>query len=99
MQEKIILDAISIENFLSKIDGLIQKRLNEKFNAPKTRDEITYMTRKEVARFLKISLPTLHDWTKLGMIPSYKIGTRVYYKTDEVSTALRRTNYLKHKNF
>ncbi|MFT0156034.1 helix-turn-helix domain-containing protein [Tenacibaculum ascidiaceicola] len=42
------------------------------------------LTRNEAKDFLNISLPTLNNWTKKGMIKSYGIGGRVYYKKNEI---------------
>ena len=47
-----------------------------------------YITRKEVAALLQITLPTVHDWTKKGVLRAYKIGKRVYYKPAEVTAAM-----------
>lgn len=52
-----------------------------------------YLTRKEVAKLLRISLVTLHSYTKKGMIPAYRIGCRVLYKFNEVSCSINRINY------
>ncbi|MCK5820485.1 MAG: helix-turn-helix domain-containing protein, partial [Bacteroidales bacterium] len=42
------------------------------------------ITRLEAAHILRITLPTLHSWTKKGYLKSYRIGIRtVYYKLDE----------------
>jgi excisionase family DNA binding protein len=46
------------------------------------------ITRKQAARTLCISLPTLHDWTKTGKIIAYRIGSRVLYKPTELLSAL-----------
>jgi len=42
------------------------------------------ITRQETAKILKISLPTLHNWTKNGILPSHKVSTRVRYKKSEI---------------
>ena len=47
-----------------------------------------FLTREEVATFLKVSLPTLHDWTNRGILKSYGIGRKVRYKETEVLNAL-----------
>ena len=47
-----------------------------------------YLTRKEVAALLQITLPTVNDWTRKGVLKAYKIGKRVYYKPLEVSAAM-----------
>lgn len=55
--------------------------INKQLNPPKV-DK--YLTREEVASLLKISLPTLHDWTKKGFLQSYRIGNALRYKEEEV---------------
>lgn len=59
----------------------------------------SYVTRFEVASMLKISLPTLSEWTKLGWLTSYKMGNRVYYKLNEVESAIEKLSNNKHKKY
>lgn len=47
------------------------------------------LTRKETTAFLKISLATLHRWTKDGLLRSYSLGGKVYYKQHELLHALK----------
>ncbi|MEX2568015.1 MAG: helix-turn-helix domain-containing protein [Cyclobacteriaceae bacterium] len=54
------------------------------------------MTRKETADKLKISLVTLNDWTKRGLIQSYLIGGRVLYKDSEIEASLYKTQTVKY---
>jgi excisionase family DNA binding protein len=56
-----------------------------------------YITRAEVARLLKITLPTLHDWTKQGWLKAYKIGSRVLYKLEEVQQSVEKLSSIKFK--
>jgi hypothetical protein len=37
---------------------------------------------------LKIDLSSVHNWTKKGILTSYQIGGRVYYKRAEVESAI-----------
>ncbi|WP_262884008.1 helix-turn-helix domain-containing protein [Muricauda hadalis] len=53
------------------------------------------MTRKETAKLLCISLPTLNDWTKTGIVKAHRIGNRVLYKEQEVLEALNEVRTLK----
>ena len=48
-----------------------------------------YLTRKEVAKSLSITLPTLSVWTKSGKLKAYRISRRVWYKSDEVEKCLK----------
>ena len=47
-----------------------------------------YATRKQAAAALHISLPTLTDFIKRGLLPAYKIGGRILLKWDEIDAAL-----------
>ena len=51
-------------------------------NNEKQKDEL--LTRKEAVEFLKISYPTLHNWTKNKVIRPVRIGGRVYYQKAEL---------------
>ncbi len=50
------------------------------------------LTRQETARFLGVSLPTLHEWTTSGKITANRIGTRVRYYQTDVEAALNKIN-------
>ena len=75
------------EEYQSDID-LIKSQLQDlkKHFQPKEPNE--YLTRVEVAEMLKIDLSSVHNWTKKGILTSYQIGGRVYYKRLEVENAI-----------
>lgn len=79
------------EEYQSDID-LIKSQLQElkKHFQPKTPNE--YLTRVEIAEMLKIDLSSVHNWTKKGILTSYQIGGRVYYKRNEIETAIVKLN-------
>src|SRR5215510_1703776 len=88
---EILFTGLSVNDLLFRIEKLIDAKIGtiSQVNFEKQSD---YYSRKEVAKLLKITLPTLHDWTKLGYLKSYKIGTRVLYKPNEVKEALEKGN-------
>lgn len=47
-----------------------------------------YLTRNEVAEFLKVDISSVHNFRKRGLLKAYSIGTRVYFKRDEVEQSL-----------
>jgi len=51
-----------------------------------------YLTRKEVAKILKVSLVTLSDWNKKGVLKPYRLGNLIRYKRDEIDQALISIN-------
>lgn len=87
---------------ISEIEALIKKAVEEVWNnkvelegknnlQPWNNIQLSdksLLSRKETAALLRISLPTLSDWTKKGLIKSYCIGRKVFYKDNEVNSAL-----------
>ncbi len=54
----------------------------------KLKEPETLLTRKETAELLKINLSTLWAWTNKGLVKSYAIGNRIYYKRHEILETL-----------
>ena len=52
-----------------------------------------YSTRKETAKQLKVSLPTLNEYTKRNLITGYRFGVRVMYKQSDIEASLKNMNY------
>ena len=48
----------------------------------------SYLTRKETAKLLNVSLPTLNEYSKSGKIKAYRVGVRVLYKQSEIESSL-----------
>jgi len=53
---------------------------------PKT--PTVYMSRKEVAKMLKVDLSTINNWRRRNVLKSYGISGRVYYKRSEIENAI-----------
>ena len=49
-----------------------------------------FLTRKETAARLNITLATLHQYTLSGKIAANRIGNRVLYKESDIQNALRQ---------
>ena len=86
---------------LAELRNMIGEVVEEKFQSfgerTQKNNNSEYITRLETAQLLKISLPTLHDWTRQGWLQSYKMGSRVLYKVREVEEALKKVHSIKHK--
>lgn len=94
--EQILIQAINLEELLDKIGELIEKKLSAR---PPDKIDVEHLSRLEVSELLKISLPTLNEWTKLGWLKSYKIGNRVLYKSKEVEESLQKVTSKKFKKY
>jgi hypothetical protein len=71
----------------------VVKRLEDKFFSKikdylKPKEQTVYLTRKEVAKMLKIDISSVHNWSKRGILKPYQIGYRVYYKLAEVENSI-----------
>lgn len=68
------------------IDQAFEKHLTKiKTEGPKsieTREDL--LTVAELAKYLKVSRQTIHNWKRDGLIPFHRKGRRVYFKLSEV---------------
>ncbi len=48
-----------------------------------------YLTRKEASKILKVTLVTLSNWDKKGVLQPYRIGNAIRYKREEIESALQ----------
>jgi excisionase family DNA binding protein len=99
------MENITYNNLPQAIQGLYGlfkdihelKILVEKSLESRTSELVTseLLTRKEAADLLGVSLPTLNDWTKNGIVQGYRIASRVRYKKSELESSLKiiRTHY------
>lgn len=56
-------------------------------------DGIKYYTRKETAREMNITLPTLSKYVKKGLIECRKIGNRVLFSKQDIENALQKREF------
>ena len=94
--ENVIFTSLTKE----QLNSIIQTALVEvpnTFNELKNSSVEPPLTRKEAARFLKISLPTLWKWTKHGIIKSQVIAKRPYYTMSGLLEALANGSVQKYK--
>ena len=75
---------------ISSVNIVIQnlvRRINE-LESKSGVDESQYLTRKQCAERLHITLPTLHAYINQGVLTAYKIGRRTLFKASDVDNAL-----------
>lgn len=85
---KIILQGISPEELNTELLKGISECL-EKLVATPEPNPVKYYTRLEVAEMLSVSLPTIHDWCKKDILKPYRLGSRIYFKSDELELSLK----------
>lgn len=92
---QVLFSTISISELESRIAKILTEILDRQgHKTTAAADE--YITRKETAQILKISVVTLHHWTRQGLIQHYKISSRVRYKRAEVMQLLENGSLTKY---
>jgi excisionase family DNA binding protein len=93
----IILQGINTDDLRKLFQEVLEEQLSQVSTTQKSGKGLAYLNRFEVAKLLSISLPTLNNWSKAGIIQSYRIGNRVLYKPEEIDQAIKSVRNLKYK--
>lgn len=89
------LIGLNLNEFLGHISKMMDDKLANLGKPENSQPE--YLSRKEVAKLLDISLPTLNQWTKDGLLPFTKKGNRVYYNREDITLAMATSATHKYK--
>lgn len=73
------------ESIRSIVKELVPQQKNKLEKLPST-DEL--LTVDETLKLLKCSKQALWNWRKNGILPSYRLGNRVYYKKSDIFNKL-----------
>lgn len=98
--EQVIFTAISLQELGDKISQIVEEKIKPLFTKNSEQDENSqelYLTRRETATLFRISLPTLNNYTKQGIIQGHRIGRRVLYKKNEVEGMLQEIISTKYR--
>jgi excisionase family DNA binding protein len=86
-----VFTSVPVEQLTTALTEAVYNRvapLLQSINKPEPETQL--LTRKEAAKLLGVSLPTILDWTKSGKITGYRISSRIRYKRHELETALAK---------
>ena len=83
--KQLIFDVLSKE----ELEDLIGKSLKEVIkNNPLCPPDQELLTREEACKLLKVDSSTLWRWTNKGKVIAYGIGSRRFYKKEELLSSL-----------
>lgn len=90
MIQETVLISLPLDQLETLVQNAIGKAIKEYSLAlhKEQENKPEYLTRKQVAEKLHLSLGTLDQYVKKGLINSYTIGHRVLFKNDEVNSSL-----------
>lgn len=91
--ENFIMSSIPLNELITVISETVKIEFERQNNLSTPPPESEYISRKTTAQILGISLPTLNDWSKRGLIPSYRIASRIRYKKDEVLNSVSQRKF------
>jgi len=89
--QNLLLSSFSLEQFKTEISEDVFYKiapLIQSVQQPVKETEL--LTRKEAAKLLGVSLPTILDWTKTGKIIGYRISSRIRYKRSDLENSLSK---------
>lgn len=79
---------LSTEDLKAIFGEVVKTELDDVKKHLQPKEPNRYLTRQDVAKMLKIDLSSVHNWTKKGVLTSYQISGRVYYKLNEVENSI-----------
>jgi hypothetical protein len=66
---------------------LIREEIQAALDSTQKPEPVNFLTRREAAQKLRISLPSLHKYTKCGLVKCRRVGGRVLYEAGELDKA------------
>jgi len=89
-----LIQNVTAEEFSETLRLIVR----EEISAIQTK-ELTprFLSRQEVANLLKISLPTLNEYTRTGIIKGSRIGSRILYAESDIKESVKDIPTLKYR--
>lgn len=88
MKDSLLIQNVTVEELTEMLRSTIREEINTNRVIPEPSEEKN-LTRKETAKLLRISLPTLNSYTKNGLLKAYTIGNRVLYSEKDIKTSVK----------
>ena len=86
-----LFSSLPLDRLKSEISEAVKREVAPLFEtANSAKPETELLTRKQAAKLLCVSLPTILDWTKTGKITGYRIASRIRYKRAELENSLSK---------
>jgi hypothetical protein len=89
-----LIQNVTAEEFSETLRLIVR----EEISAIQTKESTPrFLSRQEVANLLKISLPTLNEYTRTGIIKGSRIGSRILYDELSIKEAVKDIPTLKYR--
>ena len=94
--EQATFTQLSIEQLTSIINEAVQVQVSNLQSEGQTLPQ-EYLTVKNVTELLQVSTSTVNNWKRSGVLPSYQIGGRVYFKRTDIDNAFVQLKSDRHE--
>jgi excisionase family DNA binding protein len=95
-QNLVVMDYPTLESMMNQTFEKILKGMHDLINLKPIKesiDGIDLIDTEETLSILKVSKMTIHNWKKKGIIKSYKVGRKIYFKKSELIEGIKRQKY------
>lgn len=83
---------ITPDQFKTEILNGISEQLQEFSKIFEVKEPAVWITLKETAELLGVTVTTIHNWKKQQIIKDYKIGSRVRFNRNEIEQILKNSS-------
>jgi excisionase family DNA binding protein len=92
--ERQILISLTPEELKTIVSEAVRSELSSLASKTGTHNtKLEFLSRKETASLLGVSLVTLNTWVKDGKINAHRIGSSVRFKSDEIVSSLKKIKH------
>jgi excisionase family DNA binding protein len=96
METNLVLTSIPLTEIENRIADIVDQKFRSILSGitqlPPNNLSSEFLSRKDTAKLLGVSLVTLNEWTKTGKVQGYRIASRVRFKRAEVEASLQKIN-------
>jgi hypothetical protein len=92
MENATLLNHTTPEKLTETILKGVETQINDLKKNFTAKEPDDFLTRMEVAKLLKISLTTVHEWSNTSILKMYKVGNRSYFSRKEIESTLFNSN-------
>lgn len=95
MDQIFVCNLNDLKSLLNELEERIIEQLKLQSYPKKFSEE--WLSLNDVSIFLKISITTVHSWSKQGILTKHKIGRKTRFKKEEVLSALTKLEARNHR--
>ena len=92
MENAILVNGITPTELTETILKGVKNQLDDLKKNYQPREPEEFLTRVETSKLLKISLVTIHQWVKDGILKPYKVGNRTYFSRKDINETMFNSN-------